>query len=236
MEIVSKEKTAERKRIFISLFVPSLFVFILIAIQLYQWGTGQFFYKLGINPREMSGLAGILFAPLIHDKGFNHLASNAVPLIVLGAAMIYFYRNLAYKVLLWVWILDGIGVWIAGRPVYHIGASGLVYGMAGFVFTSGVIRKNRSLLALTLAVTVIYGGMIWGIYPLDNGISWEAHLFGLLAGIFCAFYYKPYGPANDTVPEWMEDENYFDEQESEDKEENPPVKIIYHYRDKEKEE
>ncbi len=236
MEIVTNTKSAERKRVYISFFVPLLFVTVLFAIQVLQWGTGRLYYKLGVNPRDISGLIGIVTAPIIHD-GFGHLVSNAIPLITLGTAMIYFYRNLSFKVFLWVWILDGIGVWLLGRPVYHIGASGLVYGMAGFVFTSGVIRKNRNLLALALTVVVMYGGMIWGIYPLENGISWEAHLFGLLAGIFCAVYYKPYGPPNDTIPKWMENENYFDEQErSAEEENNSSIKIVYHYQDKENKE
>lgn len=232
MEIVTHTKSVERKRVYISFFVPLLFVTVLSAVQMLQWGTGRLFFTLGINPRDVKGLIGIVTAPFIHD-GFGHLFSNSIPLIVLGASMIYFYRNLSFRVFIWIWILDGMGVWLLGRPVYHIGASGLVYGMAGFVFTSGVIRKNRNLLALALAVVVMYGGLIWGIYPLENGISWEAHLFGLLAGIFCAVYYKPYGPPNDVVPEWMENENYFEEQEKPSEENNTSIKVVYHYQDKE---
>lgn len=232
MEIVTDTKSAEKKRVFISFFVPILFTIVLFAVQMLQWGTIRIFYKMGVHPRDVNGLIGIVTAPFIHD-GFGHLFSNTIPLIVLGTAMIYFYRNLSYKVFLWVWVLDGVGVWLMGRPVYHIGASGLVYGMAGFVFTSGVIRKNRNLLALALAVVVMYGGLIWGIYPLENGISWEAHLFGLLAGIFCAVYYKPYGPPNDAIPEWMKNENYFDEQENLSEENKDSIKIVYHYHDKE---
>jgi membrane associated rhomboid family serine protease len=76
--------------------------------------------------------------------------------------MIYFYRTISYKVFLWIWLIDGVGVWLLGREAYHIGASGLVYGMASFLFFSGILRKNRSLLALSLAVVFVYGSLIWG--------------------------------------------------------------------------
>jgi membrane associated rhomboid family serine protease len=240
MEIVSEKKNIEKKRIFVSLFIPVIFVLVLGMITAIQWGTNLPFYKLGVLPREASGLIGIITAPLIHG-GFDHYFSNALPLILLGGAMIYFYRDIAYSVFIWVWLLDGIGVWLFGRPVYHIGASGLIYGMAGFVFFSGVLRKNRNLLSLALAVIFMYGGMIWGIYPLENGISWEAHLFGLLSGIFCAIYFKSYGPGNDPVPEWMdkEDEDEKDEEQTipiqpEEKQPSPPLTIIYNYKKDEK--
>jgi hypothetical protein len=94
-------------------------------------------------------------------------------------------------------------VWLIGRDAYHIGASGIVYGMASFLFLSGILRKNRQLLALSLAVVFVYGSLIWGMFPYVTDVSWEAHLVGFLAGVFFAIYYRKDGPEDDPVPEWM---------------------------------
>jgi len=86
--------------------------------------------------------------------------------------------------------MTGIWVWFGGRPSYHIGASGIVYGLAGYIFTSGIILKNIRLLSISLLVVFLYGSMFWGIFPFDPKISWESHLLGLIAGIILAIYYK----------------------------------------------
>ena len=81
-------------------------------------------------------------------------------------------------------------VWLGGRPVYHIGASGVVYGLASFIFFSGIYRKNRALLAISLLTIFLYGGMFWGLFPVKEGVSWESHLFGFITGLLIAIYYK----------------------------------------------
>ncbi|HYV95466.1 MAG TPA: rhomboid family intramembrane serine protease [Chitinophagales bacterium] len=199
---MNEQRDAQRNRQRVSVLIPLLFVVILWLIQLLQWGTNSDFGVLGIFPRSFSGLTGILFSPLIHG-GWDHLVSNTIPLLVLGFLMIYFYRNVAYRVVLLIWLMDGIGVWLIGRDAYHIGASGIVYGMASFLFFSGILRKSRELLALSLAVVFIYGSMIWGMFPYVLKVSWEAHLVGFLSGIFFAVYYRQKGPPDDVLPEWM---------------------------------
>jgi membrane associated rhomboid family serine protease len=87
-----------------------------------------------------------------------------------------------------------MGVWIGGRTAYHIGASGLIYGFASFLFFSGIIRKNLNLLAISLLVVFLYGGLVWGLFPFDYKISWESHLFGALTGFILAFVFRNYGP------------------------------------------
>ena len=236
--MIDSEKEKQQNRQRISILIPLLFIAVLWVVHLTQWAAGLDLGAFGIFPRTVSGLRGILFAPLLHG-GFSHLISNSIPLLVLGAAMIYFYRAVSYKVIIWIWLVDGIGVWLMGRPAYHIGASGLVYGMASFLFFSGLLRKNRQLTALSLAVVFVYGSIIWGIIPLVESISWEAHLFGLLAGIGLSVYYLKKGPADDPVPEWMDehdDENRTDNlPESKEISSNPEdesrKKIIYTYRD-----
>jgi membrane associated rhomboid family serine protease len=93
-----------------------------------------------------------------------------------------------------IYILTGSLVWIFGRQSEHIGASGLIYGFAAFLFFGGIFRKNTRLLAISLLVLVYYGGIIWGVLPLDPRISWEGHLFGALSGIFAAYIFKNRGP------------------------------------------
>jgi membrane associated rhomboid family serine protease len=105
-----------------------------------------------------------------------------------------------------VWFISGIIVWLTARPAYHIGASGLVYGFASFVFFSGIIRNNINLLAISLLVVFLYGGLVWGIFPYDFRVSWESHLVGGMTGLGMAFYYRSYGPPS-TKKIWPEDED-----------------------------
>ncbi|MEP7129231.1 MAG: rhomboid family intramembrane serine protease [Chitinophagales bacterium] len=203
------EKEEEKKRITVSLLIPLYFVSVLWLVYFTEYATNLDFSWLGILPRTFGGLGGIIFTPFLHGS-FGHLLSNTVPLLVLGFGLIYFYRSIAYKVFLWIWFIDGLGVWILGRESYHIGASGLVYGMAAFLIFSGILRSNRRLLALSMAVVFVYGSLIWGMLPYIPDVSWEAHLFGFLAGVYFAVHYLRDGPANDPVPEWMteaEEEN-----------------------------
>jgi len=226
MRIVDEQRDAQRIRQRVSVLIPLLFVILLWLIQLLQWGAHLDFGVLGIFPRSFSGLSGIIFSPLIHG-GWAHLGSNTIPLLVLGFMIIYFYRHIAYRIVLLIWLMDGIGVWLIGRDAYHIGASGIVYGMASFLFFSGILRKNRELLALSLAVVFIYGSMIWGMFPYVNDISWEAHLVGFLSGIFFAVYYRKEGPPDDAVPEWMNEVENESENQSGSNGENKEININY---------
>lgn len=199
------EKDAEKKRIIVSFLIPVYFVSILWLVFFAEYATGLDFSWLGILPRTIVGLRGILFTPFLHGS-IGHLMSNSVPLLLLGGGLIYFYRNIAYSVFAWIWIIDGIGVWLLGRESYHIGASGLVYGMAAFLIFSGILRKNRQLLALSLVVVFVYGSLIWGMFPFIPDVSWEAHLFGFLAGVYFSVHFLKEGPLNDPIPEWMTQE------------------------------
>ncbi|TAE00781.1 MAG: rhomboid family intramembrane serine protease [Bacteroidetes bacterium] len=142
-----------------------------------------------LYPRHSKGLIGILFSPFLHAD-FVHLISNTVPLIVLGTAILYFYPKVSYKVFAWSYLATGLLVWLFARTAPHIGASGQVYAWAAFLFFSGIFRKDIKFMSLSLAVFVLYGGMLEGVFPKETHVSWESHLFGALVGIFCAFYYK----------------------------------------------
>lgn len=115
-------------------------------------------------------------------------------MLVLGWMLFHFYPTLAWKTLLGVWIIAGIWLWISGRESYHIGASGIVYGLAAFLFLSGWLRREKRVASLSFVVVFLYGGMWWGILPVDPGISWEGHLWGGIAGFALAIFYRKQGP------------------------------------------
>lgn len=154
-------------------------------------GVDLFYY--GIYPRRISGLIGIITSPFIHAN-FNHLANNSVPFFFLLAAIFYFYNKVAWRVLGISYILSGIFIWFIARSSYHIGASGLIYSFAAFLFTSGIVRRNINLLAISLLVIFLYGSLVWGIFPYRPDMSWESHLMGLIVGIGLAVYYRFEGP------------------------------------------
>lgn len=155
--------------------------------------------RYGIFPRSFSGLRGVLFAPLIHG-GVEHLFNNSIPLLVLGWLMVYFYPKASGRVVLLTWVISGLGVWAVGRGSFHIGASGVVYGLAGFVFFSGVIRRRIALMAVSLIVVFLYGSLWWGVLPLQPDVSWESHLFGGIAGSLMAWLYRKLPPAHVPPP------------------------------------
>ncbi len=146
-------------------------------------------YRFGILPRELKGLLGIFTSPLIHGD-FEHLLNNSIPLLVLGWALQYFFPQLTFRVFFGSWIVSGFWVWLSARGNYHIGASGVVYGLAAFLFTSGLLRKQRTQMGLSLLVVFLYGGLLWGMFPIIPRISWESHFWGAAAGVAMAFLYR----------------------------------------------
>jgi len=168
-------------------YFPSLALVIMWLTKTIEYFLPADFKSYGLVPRTLDGLKGIVTSPFIHGD-FNHLISNSLPFFLLSVAIFYFYRKNAWQIILFLWILTESAVWIAGRDATHIGASGLVYAFAGFMFFSGILSKERHLIAISLLVSFLYGGMIWGIFPDNPHISWESHLFGFVAGFVVAFY------------------------------------------------
>ncbi|TNE55525.1 MAG: rhomboid family intramembrane serine protease [Bacteroidetes bacterium] len=140
-------------------------------------------------PRRLWGLRGIVTAPLVHGS-WEHLLSNSFPLFVLSAITLYFYRKVAMRAFWMIYFLTGISVWLLARPVLHIGASGVVYGLVSFIFWNGIFRRSLRSIILALIVMILYSGMFLGILPDQEGISWESHLLGSIAGIFVSFWFK----------------------------------------------
>jgi membrane associated rhomboid family serine protease len=161
------------------------FVALLWFIALLNWGVAPGLEAFGIRPGEWAGLPGILFAPLLHG-GFGHLLANSPPLLVLGAAMLYLYPHAMLQVLAATWLGTGVAVWLFASDGVHIGASGLVYGLAAYVFVAGLIRRDRRAIAASLVVAFMYGTLVWGVTPIERGVSWETHLAAALIGIAMA--------------------------------------------------
>lgn len=141
---------------------------------------------LGIYPRTAEGLIGILTAPMVHGS-LLHIFSNTFPLLFLGVALFYFYDRIATRVFLQCYLFTGVLVWLFGRPVYHIGASGVIYGLAFFMISFGIFRKDFKSILLSVVVVVLYGGIIYGIFPAQSGVSWESHLMGAVVGVVTAY-------------------------------------------------
>jgi len=215
----------EKKKFYHSLIFPSFFIFLIWFIKLTEIGLDTSFGKFGVFPQKMAGLAGILTSPLIHAD-FKHLADNTVPVFLLSFAIFYFYREIAYKIFFIIYFVSGLLVWFAGREAYHIGASGLVYGFASFLFFSGVLRKNMNLLAISLLVIFLYGSLVWGILPYDYKVSWESHLMGGLTGIVLSVYYRKQGPERKKYS-WEEEEDEVEvEVEENDINTEPPLQQL----------
>ena len=144
--------------------------------------------RLGVYPRELQGLPGVLAAPLIHGS-WHHLISNSFALLVLGTVLLYGYPRTALALLVLVWLGSGIGVWLFARGSYHFGASGLTHGLMFFIFVSGILRHDRLSIALSMIIFFLYGGMVWTVFPTGPGVSFESHFFGAVMGVTGAFLF-----------------------------------------------
>jgi membrane associated rhomboid family serine protease len=161
------------------------FVLLLWVIDVVNYYLELGLPRFGIRPRELQGLAGILFAPLLHS-GVAHLVANSLPLVVLGTTLLHLYPASARWVLPAVYLLPGIAVWLFAAGGIHIGASGLVYGFVSYIFVAGVLRRDRRAIAASLLVAFLYGALAWGVLPIEHGVSWETHLAAAIVGVVSA--------------------------------------------------
>jgi membrane associated rhomboid family serine protease len=217
---LDEELAFYKKKLLLSTIIPGILVFVMWFVKIIEVLFGLDFSEGGIFPLTIKGLPGIILSPFVHAD-FNHLFSNTLPLFFLSVALFYFYSDLALKIYGWTFLLTGLSVWIAGRPVWHIGASGLVYGLASFLFFSGIIRKYFRLVALSLLIVFLYGSMVWGIFPgVYKNVSWESHMLGFVSGVVLSIVYRNDGPT-EPVYEWMleDDEDEADKGEESEKEE-----------------
>jgi membrane associated rhomboid family serine protease len=194
-----------RKKLLLSLIIPGIIVFFMWLVKIIEVLFGLDLSSFGIFPLTVEGLPGIFFSPFLHSN-FKHLFNNTLPLFFLSVSLFYFYPEVALKIYWWTLILTGLLVWIAGRTAWHIGASGLVYGIASFLFFSGIIKKHFRLIALSLLIVFLYGSMVWGLFPgVYENVSWESHMLGFFSGAILAILFRNEGPQR-PVYEWEEEE------------------------------
>ncbi|MGL2964515.1 rhomboid family intramembrane serine protease [Flavobacterium sp. RSB2_4_14] len=229
--------------------VPSFLLILIWAIFFFEHSFNVDLSTHGILPRTFQGLQGVFFSPFLHGD-LNHIANNSIPLFILTTALIYFYRDISLKVLCYGILLSGIITWVIGRNSFHIGASSLIYVLVSFIFFKGMMTQYYRLMALSLAVVMLYGGMIWYIFPeVDKRISWEGHLAGLLTGFIFATYFKTpdyvkstqfpwekpdFNPEEDAfMKHFDEDGNFVNTPKEEEIVETPSTEIKYVYEYKE---
>jgi len=244
---------SQNKNLYFSLDVIAYPLAIVFSFWLVFWAEVRFgwnFKYLGIYPEKIEGLRGIIFGPFIHGS-LKHLFNNSVPMIVLTSVLFYFYRNVRWRVFIIGTLLTGIFTWIIGRPALHIGASGIVYMLAAFLFFKGIFSRRYQLTALSFVVVFLYGSLLWYLFPIDPKISWEGHLSGFVVGILLAVVFRK-NPIENKKYDWEKDDfnpeedaflKHFDEEgnfietlaEEEVPEEPRRIKIKYTFKKREEE-
>ena len=211
LKLLSKEKSYNKKlqeiRFKQSLLFPTAFIFVIWVVKLFEWGLNIDLHQGGVFPLHIKGLLGIITSPFIHS-GFEHLIANTIPMFALSWGIFYFYRKLAFRIVLYCLFTTNILLWLGGREAWHIGASGLVYAFASFLFFSGLFRNYYKLIAISFIVAFLYGGLFWGIFPVLKDVSWEGHLFGGCSGLIYALAFRNQGPQK---PKVVWDDNDDDE-------------------------
>ena len=189
------EKSFYRRKFFLSTLIPGIFVILMGLCKAVEIIFDLDLTRLGIYPLTWEGLPGIITSPFLHSD-LMHLFNNSLPLFFLAVALFFFYSEVALKIFSLTYLSTGLLVWLGGREAWHLGASGIVYGLASFLFFSGIIRRYYRLVALSLLIVFLYGEMVWGIFPgvYGQSVSWESHMLGTISGILLAVIYRKEGP------------------------------------------
>lgn len=172
-----------------NLKISFIFVISLWLIFLLDFIIPINFNNWGILPRTTSGLIGILLSTFLHAN-LVHLLSNTIPLFILTFVLLTFYKKNSLQVILIVILLGGFLVWLFARNSYHIGASGLIYGLVAFLVSCGIFQRNIKSIIISVIIFLLYGGIMYGVLPTNSYVSWEGHLFGALSGIFCGYIFR----------------------------------------------
>ncbi len=175
----------DRERINYAVFSAAVLLVGIWLVWLGSWLLGWSMGDLGIEPRQLRGLVGILSAPFAHAS-FEHLMSNTLPLALLATLTLYAYPRAAQWALPMIWLLSGLGVWLFARDSVHVGMSGVNHGLMFFLFLTGLFRRDRLGVAIALVVFFFYGGMLLTVLPREENISFEYHLAGAAAGALAA--------------------------------------------------
>lgn len=174
-------------------FKPLIFLLAIIwLVEAINLILGHGFASWGILPRHLSGLIGIPLAPFIHGS-LLHATSNTIPLLVLGGLVLIAGQKRFWEATILIVLLSGALVWVLARDAYHIGASGLVFGYFGILLGRAAIQRSIISFVIAAITIALYGGLIWGILPTQSYVSFEAHLFGLIAGVVVAWLERRFG-------------------------------------------
>lgn len=194
-----------------AVFIPFVLGIVMILSFILEKGMDWDFHTAGVYPRRIDNIWGIFTLIFVHAN-WSHLVNNVISFVLLGSCLFFFYKQIAVKVLVISYIFSGLILWIIGRDSWHIGASGLIYSIAFFLFFSGIIRKHVPLIALSLIVAFVYGSMIWHVFPwqIQDPVSWEGHLSGGIVGLVLSVRYRTAGPQK-PVKEWEEEEDETDD-------------------------
>ena len=161
------------------------FVVLIWTIELVNFSIGHRLSDWGILPRTLKGLRGIPLSPFLHAS-LIHLMMNTIPLAVLGGFVILHGRQIFFEISIIIILVSGTALWLFGRSSYHVGASGLIFGYFGYLVLRAWYDRSLKSFIIAFVTVFLYGGIIWGLMPTFSRISWEGHLFGLLAGILAA--------------------------------------------------
>lgn len=195
----------EKKQLFRSVLPGLVLAGLMWLVKVLETLAGGGWGKYGLYPKEMFGIKGIITMPFLHGD-YSHLIANTIPLVVLLTFININYKEAAQKIVGWTVFATGLWTWSFARSDFHIGASGLVYGLISFVLVSGFIKRDRASLALSFLVIFLYGGFVWGMLPQEGNISWEGHLSGGIAGLIFAFAFSKPEPEEDAQPEIISEE------------------------------
>ncbi len=166
------------------------FIVIFWVIMLVKYFMGVSLNFLGIFPRITDGLfPGVITAPLVHTN-FQHLMANSFPFGILCSLFFFFYRKKTLLIFILVWITAGLLTWIIGRGAWHVGASTIIYALASFLVFGGIMSRKFTLMLASVIVILVYSGLIWGIFPTDEQVSWEGHLSGAVSGAIWAYLFR----------------------------------------------
>ncbi len=172
-----------------SLLLPIFMMLSMWILFIFQITYNIDFSFLAIQPRNTQTLFCIFTTPLVHGN-WEHLLSNTPPILFLSLLLYISYEKIATKVWVLNYIITGILVWLFGRDAYHIGASGIVYGLASFLLFSGFFRMDVKAIAIASGIALFYGSMVWGLLPLQKNISWESHIAGGITGFVLSFIFR----------------------------------------------
>lgn len=238
-----------------------LLTLIMVLVHLLQYyGEVNLNGYLGLKPRKLQGIIGVIFSPILHGD-FRHLFNNLPSFFFLTWALFYFYKEIARTVFAWGWLITGFWTWIFAASGNHVGASGMVYFLVVFLFVSGLMRMEKGLIALSLAVIFYHAGIIWGVFPWEEilgddvwrlsqqhlryvrKVSWESHLMGAVSGGVLSYYFRKQGPQKVELPmdddlsaleEKYGEEYWLGKNKEEEKEKKSIFRIKYVYVNRKK--